>query len=156
MNFTNLMISFLIAISIVSGLNIYAGSVLLAYNTTTDIGLNNYSCTGNVCTQNPYISWVTTTAANLTSITQQTPGASLGVLIITGIFWVMAAVGVLLNTVSGIGYMAQGLMNTAAGSNLFVIPSFVMGMISLIIMISVVGYILFLILGKGGDNSASV
>jgi len=161
MNFTNLMIAFILAITVVSGLNIYAGNVLTAYNATGDIGLGNYSCNcptaGTcVCQSNPYITWVTTTSNSLSSVVQKTPDGSLGSLIITGIFWVMGSVQVFLNTISGIGIMAQSLALTASGNNMFAIPGFVFGMISLIIFVAIIGYITFLIIGKGGDNSASV
>jgi hypothetical protein len=150
MNFTQLMIAFIIAIGVISGLNLFAGDVLTQYNSTVDnssTGMNNYN-TG-------YVSWVTGISESTKATVQKAPEGILGQ-IITGVFWAMDSVKNFLGITGALTTTLNDLGGQAQESGIIVIPNFTWSLIAMAIGVAFVGYLLYLLIGRSGDNSGSV
>jgi len=144
------MIAFIIAIGVISGLNLFAGDVLTQYNSTVDnssTGMNNYN-TG-------YVSWVTGISESTKATVQKAPEGILGQ-IITGVFWAMDSVKNFLGITGALTTTLNDLGGQAQESGIIVIPNFTWSLIAMAIGVAFVGYLLYLLIGRSGDNSGSV
>jgi len=144
------MIAFIIAIGVISGLNLFAGDVLTQYNSTVDnssTGMNNYN-TG-------YVSWVTGISESTKTTVQKAPEGILGQ-IITGVFWAMDSVKNFLGITGALTTTLNDLGGQAQESGIIVIPNFTWSLIAMAIGVAFVGYLLYLLIGRSGDNSGSV
>jgi len=150
MNITYILLSFVMMVAIVSGLNLFTGEMLSNYNSTTSnasLGMNQYN--------NGYVSWVSEMSDSTKATIQKTPEGILGQ-IITGIFWVLDSIVSFLKLPEYIGVTIVSLSNQATGSNIVNLPSWIWTTITVMFGVSLMGYLLYLLIGKSGDNSGFV
>ncbi len=140
---TNLMISFLVVAAVITGLQIFAGGVFTAYNTTTDIGfMQQYSAYSG-----------TLNASQQAYSALEKPSTVTGLLVPP---FVIAAWNSLKALISGIGTaltMPESISNTTihSGYGFAGMDTFV-GIAGAIALTSIIGYLIYVLLGRGGTG----
>jgi hypothetical protein len=153
MNITHIMLSFILVVAIVSGLNLFTGDVLTQYN-NTGAGTNLNTTMSKYNTG--YVTWVSSMAESTRATVQKTPEGILGQ-IITGIFWILDSIKNFLSLPAYIGMTLTDLSGTSSEfSGIITIPTWVWTLITMMVLVSLVGYLLYLLIGKSGDNSGYV
>ena len=154
MNFTQLAVTFIIAVMIVSCVNVFAGDMFNQYNTTGNLGMyqNGTDVTGGT---GGYIGWVHTMTTNTQNTVQKTPQGILSQ-IFSGIFWVLDSIVNFLAIIPVMTGMVTSMQNQVSATNLIQVPNFVVPLIGMMIAVAVTGYLLYLLIGNGGDNQGSI
>ena len=148
MNFTTIAISMIVAIAVVSGLNIFVGDVFTQYNTSESVGMTKYALNDNA-SSNSYISSVTSLSSNLEQTANKVPDTSFLGTLISGFFWTMDSVKTFFQIPTMLGGIGSELNSDAGGSGLLQIPGWTYSIIFIIIGVIVTGYIIYLLIGKG-------
>ncbi len=145
MNFTETLICIVVALAVVSGLNIFAGSVFSAYNTSAETGMEGYV----IGSDNSYVAMVREVEGDLTKTVEKVPDAGFLGTLLSGIFWTMDAIKTFLRLPGMLGGVVTDVTGTAGESGLVSLPSWFGGVIILLISIMIIGYLLYLLIGKG-------
>ena len=145
---TNMMISFLVVAAVIFGLQIFAGSVFTAYNTTADTTfMSQYS---------QYNSTLQASQSAYSSLAPKHASTPSNLFIAP---FVIAAWNALKAMITGIATATTmpatiGNQATQSGYGFAGLDTFI-GIASAIVLTSVVGYIIYALLGRGGSKGSA-